>query len=196
MFLECWRGEGAARRIRQHLDQQFHRAQSNERYTLICLVFFHTHPEGKKQGGYMINVYIYVGERDMIYDYICMLDLCLYIVARDNLENWDETCRTLSVLRLLTETERQHHIVLHICETLFISYIYRYMSIIGVREILMRIEVGPAELSSSPAPPLFCPWQTWHVHLTRFCCVRRVLGFCLFGAMILPTHICMKERVR
>jgi hypothetical protein len=38
----------------------------------ICLVFFRAHPERKKPGGYMINVYIYKEERDMIYDYICM----------------------------------------------------------------------------------------------------------------------------
>ena len=55
----------------------------------------------------------------MIYDYMCMLDLCLYIVARDNHENWDHTCLTLSVLRLLTERDRQHYIILHIWETLF-----------------------------------------------------------------------------
>jgi hypothetical protein len=27
-------------------------------------------------------MYIYIEERDMIYDYICMLDLCLYTVTR------------------------------------------------------------------------------------------------------------------
>ncbi len=50
-------------------------------------VFFPGHPQGKKPGGCMIHVYIYIEERDMIHDYICMLDLCLYIVARDNHEN-------------------------------------------------------------------------------------------------------------
>jgi hypothetical protein len=75
----------------------------------ICQVFFPDHPQGKKPGGCMIHVYIYIEERDMIHDYICMLDLCLYIVARDNHENWDHTCLILSVLRLLTERDRQHY---------------------------------------------------------------------------------------
>ena len=60
------------------------------RYVLICLVFFHTHPEGKKSVGYMMNVSWYTsveGDKDMIYDYMYTLDLCLYIVARDHHEN-------------------------------------------------------------------------------------------------------------
>jgi hypothetical protein len=30
----------------------------------ICLVFFPAHPEGKKPGAYMINVYIYIYRRE------------------------------------------------------------------------------------------------------------------------------------
>jgi hypothetical protein len=37
------------------------------------------HPEDKKPGGYMINVYICIeGERDMMHDYIRMLDLFIH----------------------------------------------------------------------------------------------------------------------
>jgi hypothetical protein len=54
-------------------------------------VFFACPPCTSRHGvlscGYMINVYEYVeGEKDMIYGYICILDLCSYIVARDNHE--------------------------------------------------------------------------------------------------------------
>ena len=55
----------------------------------------------------------------MIYDYMCMLELCLYIVARDNHENCDRTCLILSVLRLLTERDRQNYIIVHALGTLF-----------------------------------------------------------------------------
>ncbi len=209
-----WKG---GNHIWQHLDQQFHRAQSNQcytliclvlhdtwlymyvifmfisRYALICLVFFHTHPEGKKSVGYMMNVSWYTsveGDKDMIYDYMYTLDLCLYIVARDHHENWDQTCHTLSVLGLLTETERQHHTTSHIWETLVFYILHLQMY------VYKQCERDNHENWSRTCRTLVFPCTPWVLSLTDLThpsysvlLLSWVLGFCLFGVIILPTHM-------